>query len=256
MNKKKKIKITNPFRFLTFLLVSLVLTTTLVTQTVKLFATGKVEQVISPQKEDVTVEEITSIQVQVPEEAKANTNLYKTVKESGQNIASEEVDLIKNGVLSQEKLLITLDKVEWFKSEENSSKQGLAIVLNLENKTSEPLVVGRYIGDLIQPTLTYGDVVLKAYSQGMDGINGNVYGFTSLISNFKNYQTIQANNLDDLKTCDASITLEEGAADKCYLVYDYAGLGEYQLSFKVNENKEEYSVLMVEPIMIKEENEQ
>lgn len=235
MKRKRRFKISNPFRFLTFLLISLVTTTTCVTQTVKLFATG--EQKEDKQEAEVAeeVSSVTELDIAVPIEAKANTDLYKTTQSVLEGASFKETDLVNVGALADEKLLIKLSDVKWFKDEEKSSKQGLALFLNLNNVTDEELVVGRYIGDLIKPVLSYGDDTLKAHSQGMDSVVANTYGFTTLISNFQDYKLIQTSEYADVKTCDASITISAGESDTCYLVYDYAGLGDYELSFKVNE---------------------
>lgn len=251
MKRKNKIKISNPFRFLTFLLVSLVTTSTCVTQAVKLFATNEKEEIQVEESEETTP--TTDITVSVPREAKANDELYKTTQTSMEGVVLNETDLKNVGALVEDKLLIKLENIEWFEDEEKTSKQGLGIFLDLKNVTDEEMVVGRYVGDLIKPTLNYGEHTLKAYSQGMDNIVANAYGFTTLISNFQNYKLVQTGKFADVKTCDASITLPAGESDRCYLIYDYAGIGDYNLSFRVNDNTQAYGVFKIEEELISEE---
>ena len=257
MRSNKRIKIKNPFRFLTFLLVSLVATSTLVTQAVKLFATGEIKATLTKEelKEDKETSKnypIEDIIVEVGADAEANDVLYQTTAKSEGIINAQEVNLKEAGVVVQDSLKIKVNDVKWFKDEEYSSKQGIAILLNLENLTEGELVVGRYVNDMLSPSLSYEDTILKAYSQGVDDISGSVYGFTTLISNFKNYKYIKNTVFASEKTCDASITLNPRETSSCYLTYDYAGEGDYRLSFQTDDSSESFGNLKLTTATIEE----
>lgn len=248
VKKGKRTKIKNPFRFLTFLLVSLVATSTLVTQAVKLFASGEIKEALTKEetnsKTDATKNDvIEDIIVEVGIEAEANDVLYQTTDKTKGALTPQQVNLKENGVVVQEKLKIEVSDAKWFIDSAHSSKQGIGVLLRLKNLTNGELVVGRYVNDLLSPTLSYQDTILKAYSKGVDEISGNVYGFTTLISNFKDYKYIENTEFANEKTCDASIELAPSGESLCYLTYDFAGTGDYRLSFKTDDSNESFGIL-------------
>lgn len=124
-------------------------------------------------------------------------------------------------------LTAKLKTIEWFGDGEE--RPLLILKFNLLNQSNQT----QTFDQLIEPTFFvrfgYQETLLKEQLILHDQVVTQIYPFQHLVQSYQNkYATAYQPAADEL-SCHEPMTLEPNQSVTCYSVYDYAGVGDYQL---------------------------
>lgn len=163
--------------------------------------------------------------------------------ETDEFTALKETALYTNltkGVQFSSGLTANLKTIEWFGNGEE--RPLLILKFNLLNQSDQT----QTFDQLIEPTFFvrfgYEETLLKEQLILHDQVVTQIYPFQYLVQSYQNkYETAYQPAADEL-SCHEPMTLEPNQSVTCYSVYDYAGVGNYQLM--IGNGSEVYQTLI------------
>ena len=163
--------------------------------------------------------------------------------ETDEFTALKETALYTNltkGVQFSSGLTANLKTIEWFGNGEE--RPLLILKFNLLNQSDQT----QTFDQLIEPTFFvrfgYEETLLKEQLILHDQVVTQIYPFQYLVQSYQNkYETTYQPAADEL-SCHEPMTLEPNQSVTCYSVYDYAGVGNYQLM--IGNGSEVYQTLI------------
>ena len=163
--------------------------------------------------------------------------------ETDEFTALKETALYTNltkGVQFSSGLTANLKTIEWFGNGEE--RPLLILKFNLLNQSDQT----QTFDQLIEPTFFvrfgYEETLLKEQLILHDQVVTQIYPFQYLVQSYQNkYETTYQPAADEL-SCHEPMTLEPNQSVTCYSVYDYAGVGDYQLM--IGNGSEVYQTLI------------
>lgn len=163
--------------------------------------------------------------------------------ETDEFTALKETALYTNltkGVQFSSGLTANLKTIEWFGNGEE--RPLLILKFNLLNQSDQT----QTFDQLIEPTFFvrfgYEETLLKEQLILHDQVVTQIYPFQYLVQSYQNkYETTYQPAADEL-SCHEPMTVEPNQSVTCYSVYDYAGVGNYQLM--IGNGSEVYQTLI------------
>lgn len=163
--------------------------------------------------------------------------------ETDEFTALKETALYTNltkGVQFSSGLTANLKTIEWFGNGEE--RPLLILKFNLLNQSDQT----QTFDQLIEPTFFvrfgYEETLLKEQLILHDQVVTQIYPFQYLVQSYQNkYETAYQPAADEL-SCHEPMTVEPNQSVTCYSVYDYAGVGNYQLM--IGNGSEVYQTLI------------
>lgn len=197
-------------------------------------------------KEQMVDETELSLNVGLSENANPTTKLYLDT-EWVPDINNEYpyFDLVE-GAEFENGLKVALGKVEWVVGNEELGRQGLVFKYSLHNSSDNPIYFSSLVGDGFNPYLYYQGQALREHPQGYSELDfQSSYDVGLAARQYQNEFYVPYED-EKMSICSQPQTIAPQSYSECYLVYDYAGKGSYDLVFEIESGKFKKATLMVE----------
>ena len=133
---------------------------------------------------------------------------------------------LKDGVAFESGLMVQLGDVAFV---EATNREGIKITYQLTNASDDTQTLSQSLESSWQTHLLLGETILKEQIAFYEDTITAVYPFQYLAQSFKNNYAMDHEYDSNERSCNDAITLESNQATTCSLIYDYVGVGDYDI---------------------------